>query len=105
MNKEQFLQLIESDCNCNQDCLEIAVNRGFKRAVDDKVDTKKILTLAFAFVITFSMCFIVSIRPVKTAVEGYYLNWNKSKASNIEILDDYLVEKISNIEKHLGGNK
>ena len=105
MNKEQFLQLIESDCNCNQDCLEIAVNRGFKRAVDDKVDIKKILTLAVAFVITFSMCFIVSIRPVKTAVEGYYLNWNKSMSGNIEIFDSYLVNITNNIEKHLGGNK
>jgi len=105
MNKEMFLQLIESDCNCKQDSLNIAVNRGFKRAVDDRVDTKKILTLAVAFVLTFAMCFTVNTQPLKTAVDNYYLNWNKSKASNIEILDNYLVEKISNIKKHLGGNK
>jgi hypothetical protein len=105
MNKERFLQLIESDCNCNQDCLEIAVNRGYKRALDDRVDIKKILTLAVAFVLTFSMCFTVNTQPLKTAVDNYYLNWNKTMSGNIEILDDYLVEKISNIKKHLGGNK
>jgi len=103
MNKERFLQLIESDCDCNQDCLEIAVNRGFKRAVDDRVDIKKILTLAVAFVLTFSMCFAVNTKPLKTVVESYYLNWNKTMSGNIEILDDYLVEKTSNIKKHLGG--
>jgi|GEM_PF-3661780 len=105
MNKEMFLQLIESDCNCNQDCLNTAVNKGFKRAKNDKVDYKKIFTLAVAFVLTFSMCFTVNTQPLKTAVDNYYMNWNKSKASNMEILDDYLVEKISNIKKHLGGNK
>jgi len=103
MNKELFLQLVESDCNCNQDSLEIAVDRGFKRAVDDRVDTKKILTLAFAFVFTFAMCFTVNTRPLKMAVEGYYLNWNKTMLGNIEIFDSYLVEKTNNIKKHLGG--
>jgi len=105
MNKELFLQLIENNCDCKQDCLDIAINRGLQKAKNDRVDTKKILTLAVAFILTFSMCFIVSIRPVKTAVEGYYLNWNKSMSGNIEILDSYLVKITSNIEKHLGGNK
>jgi len=105
MNKELFLQLVESDCKCNQDCLEIAVNRGFKRAVDDRVDTKKILKLAVAFVLTFAMCFTVNTKPLKLAVEGYYLNWNKTMSGNIEILDSYLVNITNNIEKHLGGNK
>jgi len=105
MNKELFLQLVENNCNCKQDRLDTAVNRGFKRAVDDRVDTKKILTLAVAFVLTFAMCFTVNTRSLKMAVEGYYLNWNKTMSGNIEILDDYLVEKISNIKKHLGGNK
>ena len=105
MNKELFLQLVENNCNCKQDCLDTAVNRGFKRAVDDRVDTKKILTLAVAFVLTFSMCFTLSTKPLKMAVDNYYLNWNKTMSGNIEILDDYLIEKINNIKKHLGGNK
>jgi len=105
MDKNLFLRYVEIDCDCEQKCLDIAVNRGFTRAVDDKVDTKKILTLATAFVLTFLMCFTVNIRPVKMAVEGYYLNWNKSMSGNIEILDSYLVNISSNIEKHLGGNK
>jgi len=104
MNKELFLQLIESNCDCKQDRLDTAVNRGFKKAVDDRIDTKKILTLAVAFVLTFAMCFTVNIGPVKMAVDGYYLNWNKTMSGNIEILDGYIVNIASNIEKHLGGN-
>ena len=105
MNKNSFLRYVEIDCNCEQDRLDIAVNRGFKRAVDDKVDTKKILTLATAFVLTFLMCFTVNIRPVKMAVEGYYLNWNKSMSGNIKILDGYIVNITDSIQEHLGGNK
>jgi len=103
MNKELFLQLIENNCDCKQDRLDTAVNRGLQKAKNDRVDTKKILTLAFAFVITFSMCFTLNTRPLKMAVDGYYLNWNKTMSGNIEILNDYLVEITSNIKKHLGG--
>ena len=103
MNKELFLQLIESDCDCKQGCLDTAVNRGLQKATNDRIDTKKILTLAFAFILTFSMCFTLNTRPLKMAVDGYYLNWNKTMSGNIEILDDYLVEITSNIKKHLGG--
>ena len=105
MNKELFLQFVENNCNCKQDRLDIAINKGLQKAKNDRVDTRKILMLAFAFVLTFSMCFTVSIRPVKTAVEGYYLNWNKSMSGNIEIFDSYLVNITNNIVKHLGGNK
>jgi len=105
MNKELFLQLIENNCNCKHDCLDTAVNRGLQKAKNDRVDTKKMLTLAFAFVLTFSMCFIVNTKTLKMAVDDYYLNWNKTMSGNIEILDDYLIEKINNIKKHLGGNK
>ncbi|MDR0464364.1 MAG: hypothetical protein LBG94_04505 [Treponema sp.] len=103
MNKELFLQLIENNCDCKQDCLDTAINRGLQKAKNDRVDTKKILTLAVAFVLTFSMCFTVNTRPLKMAVDGYYVNWNKTMSGNIEILNDYLVEMTSNIKKHLGG--
>jgi len=103
MNKELFLQLVENNCDSKQDRLDIAINKGLQRARNDRVDTRKILTLAVAFVLTFSMCFTVNTRPLKMAVEGYYLNWNKTMSGNIEILDSYLVNITSNIKKHLGG--
>ena len=103
MNKELFLQLIENNCDCKQDRLDIAVSRGLQRAVNYKIDAKKILILAVALVLAFSMCFTVNIRPVKTAVDGYYLNRNKTMSGNIKILDCYLVNIAGNIEKHLGG--
>ena len=103
MTKELFLQLIEKNCDCKQDRLDIAVSRGFQKAINDRVDTKKILMLAAAFVLTFAICFTVNIRPVRTAVEGYYLNWNKTMSGNMKILDSYLANITGNLEKHLGG--
>jgi len=105
MNRDVFLQAVEKTRDCGQDRLDSAVEKGLRRAKNDRIDPGKILMLAAACVITFSMCFTVNTRPVKMAVEGYYLNWNKSMSGNIEILDSYLVNITNNIEKHLGGNK
>jgi len=103
MNKDSFLRYVETDCDCEQDRLDTAVNRGLQRAIDDRVDAKKILMLTAVFVLTLSMCFTVNIRPLKMAVEEYYLNWNKTMSGNIEILDGYIVNLTDNIKKHLGG--
>ena len=104
MNKDLFFQLIENNCDCKQDRLDFAVNKGLQKAINGRVDFKKILMLTAAFVLTFSMCFTVNIRPLKVAVEVYYMNWNKTMSGNMEILDGYMVNATSNIKKHLGGN-
>jgi len=104
MNKELFLQLVDNNCDCKQESLDIAINRGLQRAKNDRVDAKKILSLTVAFVLTISLCFTVNLKPLKMVMEDYYLNWNKSMSDKIKILDGYIVNIASNIEKHLGGN-
>jgi len=105
MNEDLFLQYIETDRNCGKDRLDIAVSKGLHKAKNDRFSANKLFMLAAACVITFVMCFTVSIRPVKTAVESYYLNWNKSMSGNIKILDGYIVNITDSLQKHLGGNK
>ena len=103
MNKDSFLRYIENDRDCEQDRLDTAVNRGLHRAKNDRLDSKKMFMLAAACVFTFVMCIIVNLKPLKMAVEGYYLNWNKTMSGSTEILDGYISDIASNIKKNLGG--
>ena len=103
MNKDSFLRYIENDRECEQDRLDIAVNRGLQRAKNDRLDTQKILMLAAACVFTFAMCITVNLKPLKMAVEGYYLNWNKTMSGSMEILDGYINDIAGNLKKNLGG--
>ena len=103
MNKDPFLRYIENDRECEQDRLGIAVNRGLQRAKNDRFDSKKMLMLAAACVFTFVMCITVNLKPLKMAVEGYYLNWNKTMSGSTEILDGYISDIAGNLKKNLGG--
>jgi hypothetical protein len=103
MNKDSFLQYIGNDRDCEQDRLDIAVNRGLYRAKNDRLDTKKLFMLVAACVFTFVMCTTVNLKPLKTTVEGYYLSWNKTMSGNTEILDGYMSNIVSILQKNLGG--
>jgi hypothetical protein len=54
--------------------LDAAVNRGLRRAQNDRVDTKKLCMLAAAGVFTFALCIAINLMPVSTVVEKYYQN-------------------------------
>jgi hypothetical protein len=103
MNRNTFLQYVENSRDCEQDRLDIAVNRGINRAKNDRINSKKLLALAAACVFTFAMCTTVNLKPLKTAVEGYYLNWNKTMLDNTVILDGYMSNIASIVKKNLGG--
>ena len=103
MNKDLFLQYIENDRDCNQNHLDKAVYRGINRAKNDRLDTKKLLMLAAACVFTFVMCTTANLKPLKMAVEGYYLSWNKTMLGNTVILDGYMSDIASIVKKNLGG--
>ena len=100
---DSFLRYVEETRDCEQNSLDIAVNRGIRMAGNDRFDARKLIKLAAACVFSFVMFIAVNSEPIRMAVDVYYLNWNKTMSGNIEILDDYLVEKTSNIKKHLGG--
>jgi hypothetical protein len=103
MNKDSFLRYIENNRECEQDRLDIAVNKGLQRVKNDRLDSKKMLMLAAACVFTFAMCITVNLKPLKMAVECYYLNWNKTMLGSTEILDGYISNIASNLKKNLGG--
>ena len=103
MNRDSFLRHIENSRDCEQDRLNMAVNRGLRRARSDRFDTKKLLKLAAACVFTFTMCLTVNLQPLKTAVNEYYRNWNKIPPGSAEVLDGYIKDIADNVMKYLGG--
>jgi len=103
MNKDSFLRYIENDRDCEQDRLDIAVNKGLNKAKNDKFDTKKLIMLAAASVFTFAICININLMPLSTVVERYYESRQKIMPGSSEILNDYIKDIVSNLEKYLGG--
>jgi len=102
MNKDSFLRYIENDRDCEQDRLDMAVNRGLRRAKDNRFDTKKLFMLAAASVFTFAMCFTVNLMPSSTVV-GYYQDRQKVMLGSPEALYGYIEDITVKLEKYLGG--
>jgi len=105
MNKDSFFQHIEEARDCEQNRLDMAVNKGLLRAKNDRVDPKKLFILAAASVFTFAMCFIVNMEPFRMAVEEYYRNWNETFPGSSQALAGYMNDIADNVIKHLGGEK
>jgi hypothetical protein len=103
MNKDSFLRYIENDCDCEQGRLDRAVNRGLHKAKNDRLDAKKLFMLAAASVFTFALCINVNLMPLSTVVEKYYDNRQKIMPGSSEILNGYIKDIVSNLEKYLGG--
>ncbi|GBU28225.1 hypothetical protein R84B8_01783 [Treponema sp. R8-4-B8] len=103
MNKDSFLRYIENDRDCEQNRLDIAVNRGLEKAKNDRFDSKKLFMLAAASVFTFAICIIVNLMPISTVVEGYYESRQKIMPGSSQILNGYVKDIVNNLKKNLGG--
>ena len=103
MNKDLFLRHIEHSRDCEQDRLDAAVNRGLRRAKNDRFDAKKLCMLAAASIFTFAICITINLMPVSTAVERYYRNREKTMPGSSEMLNSYIKDITVNLEKYLGG--
>jgi len=103
MNRDEFLKCVENSRDCDQDQLDMAVNRGLRRAKNDRVDVKKIFMLAAAGVFTFALCIAINFMPYSTVVESYYRDRQKAMPGSSEMLSGYIKDITVNLEKYLGG--
>jgi len=103
MNNDLFLKCIENSRDCNQEQLDDAVNRGLRRAKNDKIDAKKIFMLAAASVFTFALCVTINLMPFSTVVERYYQNRQKIMPGSSQALNGYIKDITVSLEKYLGG--
>jgi len=104
MNKDSFLSYVENTRDCEETMLDAAINRGLRKAKDNRTDFKKLLTLAAACVFTLAVCFSVNLRPVKLAAEEYYKSRSAMMPGSGEILDGYIKNITDTIVFYLGGN-
>jgi len=103
MNKDVFLKCIEDSRDCNHTKLDDAVNRGLRRAKNDRVDAKKVFMLAAASVFTFVLCITINLMPYSTVVERYYQNRQKIMPGSSKILNGYIKDITAHLEKYAGG--
>ena len=103
MNKDSFLRYIENTRDCEPNRLNIAVDKGLYRAINDRFDYKKLFMLAGASVFSFVMCFTVNLMPLATVIEEFYQNRQKTMPGSSEMLNSYIKDIAGNLEKYLGG--
>jgi len=103
MNNDLFLKYIENSRDCNQGQLDDAVNRGLRRAKNDRVDARKIFMLAAASVFAFALCVTINLMPFSTVVERYYESRQKIMPGSSEALNGYIKDITVNLKKYLGG--
>jgi hypothetical protein len=104
MNKESFLSYVENTRDCEETKLDVAVNKGLRKAKNDRTDFRKVLMLAAACVFTIAMCFSVNLRPIRSVAEGYYRNRSAIMSDSSELLDGYIKNIADTILFYLGGN-
>jgi hypothetical protein len=103
MNKDTFMSFIESTRDCEETSLDAAVNRGLRKAKNDRTDFSKLLALAAACVFTLAVCFSVNLRPVKSAAEYYYRSRSAMMPGSAEVLEGYIKDITETIKSYLGG--
>ena len=104
MNKESFLSYVENTRDCEESRLDAAVNKGLRKAKNERTDFRKVLMLAAASVFTVVMCFSVNLRPIRSAVEGYYQGRSAMMSDSSEMLDGYIKNITDTIVLYFGGN-
>jgi len=104
MNKESFLSYVENTRDCEVIKLDAAVNKGLRKAKDDRTDFRKVLMLAAACVFTAVICFSVNMQPVRLAAEKYYQSRSAMMSDSSELLDGYIKNLADSILFYLEGN-
>jgi hypothetical protein len=104
MNKKTFLNYIENTRDCEGSRLDAAVNKGLRKARNDRTDFRKVLMLAAACVFTVVMCFSVNLRPIRSLADGYYQSRSAMMSDSSEMLDGYIKKITDTIVFYLGKN-
>jgi len=98
-----FLRYIENTRDCKIAALDDAVSKGIFRAKSDRLDSRKLITLAVACVFVLAMCFTVNMNLFETLAERYYRAWHYTMPGTAEALDYYVKDITINAQKYFGG--
>ena len=104
MNKKSFISFIENTRDCEESRLDAAVNKGLRKAKNERTDFRKVFMLAAASVFTAVMCFSVNLRPIRSLADGYYQGRSAMMSTSSELFDGYIKNIADKIVFYLGGN-
>jgi len=105
MNRDLFLRHIEETRDCDEGSLDTAVKKGLYKAKNDRIDPKKMLRLAAACVITFTLCLTLNTEPFKIAAGEYNKQIKETMRGSSQVLAGYIDDLTGRILNLLGGEK
>ena len=91
MKEGLLIKYIKSNRDCDAALLDAAVKKGLRRALDGRLDTKKIICLARACVIAAVLCAIINTEPVSSAAPGFLINSSSMAQENSEALQGHII--------------
>jgi len=103
MDKKVFLQHIEITRDCDPAALDAALNKGFLKAKNNRVDSGKLLQLLAACVFTLVMCFTLYTKPFEPLMDMYYRNWHNMLPGHAEALESYIKDITGVLNNFIGG--
>jgi chloramphenicol 3-O-phosphotransferase len=103
MKKDLFQAYVENTRDCDAPLLDIAVNKGLRKAKSERIDYRKVFSFAAACAATAALCFTINTAPVREAALKmvYYHNPMSQEAS--EILYGYFIDISNIVSQYLGG--
>lgn len=104
MNQEAFKQYIEKTRDCDAAHLDLAIKKGLHRAKSEKLDYRKLVSLAAMCAATAVLCIALSLEPVKMAASDFRLRNSPVTQSTSEALVGYVNDMTHTLIKYLGGN-
>ena len=103
MDRGNFAESIERMCDCDAKLIDIAVQKGIRRAKNDKFAPDKLFRLATLCAATAALCFAMSATPAKAAASRFLLNGGVMTQENADAFYEYSHDLANTIIEYLGG--
>jgi len=102
MSKELFEKYVDENRDCDIKLLDYAVQKGIRKAQDNRLDPRKFVNLAAALAIAFVTIITITATPIQTAAGNYFVNRNHPLQDSAEILDAGARQFMNNLLEFLG---
>jgi hypothetical protein len=102
MNRGLFEKYVNKKRDCDARLLDDAVQKGIRRAQDDKLDPRKLINLAAVFAITLAAIFSIAETPIQAEASNYFVNRNHPMRDNAHALDASARQFVNTLLEFLG---
>lgn len=103
MTEEELARFAADTGGCEEAPLDAALRKGIFRAKNDRLDSRKLLRLAAACVVTAALCLGVKLGALQSVSGEYHRFRNESIPGGGEALSGYIKDMTENFTGYLGG--